>query len=264
MSDSRPFILLATQRTGSSWVQEMLNSHPEIRVHTELFLAGASGYPRWEPSQIEFLDSYLERHMAGAGPIARSYWRLRYLRRIFQQPGIRAVGFKFMYDQIRRSPEVMAYAAARQVGVVHLIRRNLLDTVISAKLAATTGLYHLAGDARTPVPWWPSKKVETTVRLHVPDVLRELDLLTRERRRIRAWLRVTRTPVCELEYEALAANRYAFAPVLVFLGLSERDTSLLDSGLQKLQTRPQTDVLENFTEVREALRPTPYGVFVRA
>lgn len=259
MPEATAFILLATQRTGSSWVQEMLNSHPRMRVYTELFLAGSRGYPMWEPNDVEFVDSYLETHVKGPLSLTRPYWMLRYLRLIYERPHISAVGFKYMYDQIPRSPEVLLYAAIRRIRVIHLTRANLLDTVISSRLAQQTGLYHLAGDNRPKVPWWPTGRIEATVRLDLDELMRELERLARERRRIRRWLKMARIPVQEARYEALAADpAAAFAPILGFLGLPKSDASLLNSALQKLRTRSQPDVVENFDEVRSALRGTPY------
>lgn len=260
MAEATPFILLATQRTGSSWMQEMLGSHPRMRVYTELFLAGSRGYPMWEPNDVEFVDSYLASHVRGPVCLTRPYWIVRYLRLIYDQPEVSAVGFKYMYDQIRRSPEVLLHAAVRRVRIVHLIRGNLLDTVISSRLAQATGLYHLAGDNRPKVPWWPSERVETTVRLEIPDLIVELERLTRERERIRRWLRTARVPVLEVQYERLASDpASAFAPVVSFLGLPESDASLLNSALQKVRTRSQPDVVENFDEVRSALLGSPYA-----
>jgi LPS sulfotransferase NodH len=258
-----PFIVLATQRTGSSWVQEMLNSHPAMRVYTELFVADASGYPMWEPSEIEFANSYLEARAGFPRFVTRPYWGVRYLHSLFDQRDVRAVGLKYMYDQVRRSPEVLPYVAARQVKVVHLIRANMLDTVVSAKLARTTGLYHLAGDDRPPVPWWPSQRVNAKVRLEVPELLSDLRRLSRERERIRTWLRLTRTPTLEVEYEALAQDAKAFGPVLEFLGCPGSEAALLSSGLQKVRTNAQAEAVENLTEVQEALAATPYGVFLK-
>lgn len=264
MAEAVPFILLATQRTGSSWVQEMLNSHPDVRVHTELFLAEGTGHPMWEPSHIEFVESYLEQNAAGAGRLARSYWRLKYLRRIFDQSDVRAVGFKFMYDQARHNVEVLPYAALTRIRVVHLLRRNLLDTVISAKLAQATRLYHLAADDRPAVPWWPSERKEAAVRIQPPELLGELNRLQAERRRVQAWLRFSRTPTCEVEYERLAGDKDAFGPVLEFLGLPAGDTGRLASALQKLRTKSQGDVVENYDEVRAALSGTAYEQFLES
>jgi len=264
MSRATPFILLATQRSGSSWVQEMLGSHPAMRVYTELFLAESRGFPMWEPRDVEFIDSFLEPRVRWPKAVTRPYWTVRYLRQLFDRSDVSAVGFKYMYDQVRRSRAVLAYAAARRIRVIHLIRGNLLDTVISAKLAGATGLYHLAADGRPPVPWWPSKKVESVVHLEIPELVAELERLTRERRRIRAWLTATRTPIYEVQYETLAADQAAFAPVLEFLGMPGGEASLLTSGLQKLQTRAHANVVENYSQVREALALTPHRTFLEA
>jgi LPS sulfotransferase NodH len=259
-----PMIVLATQRTGSSWVQEMLNSHSGVKVYSELFLAEARGRPMWEPSDVEFVNTYWERRARRPRRLTRHYWTVAYLRRLFDQPECEAVGFKYMYDQVRRSPLVLPYAAARRVRVVHLIRRNLLDALISSERALHTGIYHMANDQRAPIPWAPSTLDQSKIHLDPASVLAELTRRARERQRVRAWLRATRTPSLEVEYEALATDPRRFRPILEFLGVRRPDAGDLHSGLKKLATAPRADMVENFGELRAALVGTPFEPFLTA
>jgi len=259
---STPFLLLATQRTGSSWVQEMLSSHPGVKVYTELFIAQASGSPLWEPSDVEFANTYWEAHARRPRRVTRHYWTVRYLQRVFDQPQCAAVGFKYMYDQVRRSPPVLPYAAARRVRVVHLIRHNLLDSVISNQRALHTGVFHLAADGRPPIPWAPADFDRSKIRLEPAQVLGELRRLLRERERVRRWLKLTRTPTLEVHYETLVADRGRFAEILEFLGVPEPDPAHLRSGLQKIRTEPRAAVVENLPELEAALAATPFAPFL--
>lgn len=202
MTRPLPFMVLATQRSGSSWAQEMLNSHPDIRVYTELFVTGASGYPMWEPKNIEFAGSYLEARVRFPQLITHPYWVVRYLNSVFHQSDVKAVGLE------------------------------------------------------------SSTRALTRVRLEVPELLAEFRRLLRDRERIRTWLSVTRSRTTEVEYETLAANASAFAPVLEFLGIPGTDAPNLQSGLEKARTRSQADVVENLAEVSAALSGTPYESFL--
>jgi LPS sulfotransferase NodH len=257
----RPFILLATQRSGSSWVQEMLNSHPDLKVYNELFLADAEGISIWEPRDIEFANTYLKTHMRRSWSL-RDYWTIRYVRHVFCQPDALGVGFKYMYDQVRHSRAVLPYTAAARIPVVHLIRRNLLNVVISSTLAGATGLYHRPIDGRPPIPWAPSDPVEERITLDPAEVVRQLTDLARRRDRYRRWLRLTRDPTCEIQYEELASDPSAFGRILSFVGLPARDWSNLSSGLTRLRTAPQSAVVENFEEVRACLSGTAFESFV--
>jgi len=256
------FILLATQRTGSSWVQEMLNSHADLKVYSELFLRDASGMPMWEPSDVEFAASFVAGRAGAPAIVTRRYWTVRYLRRLFDQ-GTQAVGFKYMYDQVPHSPEVLAYAAVARVPIVHLIRKNLLDTVISSKLALASGLYHLPTDGRPPIPWLASDREDVKIRLEPGEVIGELSRLAREHRIARSWLRVTRTPTLEVEYEELVADSHQFGRVLSFLGVPNPDASRLGSGLEKVRTEPRSHVITNFSELESTLAGTPFEAFLR-
>ena len=43
------FILLSTQRSGTSWVMERLAAHPRIGSYGELLLMNHEGWPGWPP-----------------------------------------------------------------------------------------------------------------------------------------------------------------------------------------------------------------------
>jgi LPS sulfotransferase NodH len=256
------FILLATQRTGSTWVQEMLNSHPDLKVYSEMFLSYASGRPMWEPNDIEFANTYLEARARRPARLSRHYWTVRYLQRLFHQPGVGAVGFKCMYNQLRPNPAIAAYAASARVRVVHLVRRNLLDTVISAKLAEARGVYQLAGDGRPPIPWSPTEVNEAKVWLEPAWTVAELRRLSRERDWIRFALRLLRVATCELVYEDLVRDPRQFDRALRFLGVASG--AELHSGLRKLNVHPPLEVVENVQELESALSATPYERFLRS
>lgn len=261
---SKSFILLATQRTGSSWVQEMLNSHPQLKVYNELFLPDARGTPIWEPRDVEFATSFVEASATPPAIITRRYWTIIYLRRLLDQRGPQVVGFKYMYDQVPHSPEVLVYAAVKRVRVVHLIRWNLLDTVISVKMALASRLYHLPTDGRPPIPWLASDQADVRIRLDPGELVAELTKLARERRIVRSWLRLTRTPVLEVQYERLVAEPSRFAEILRFLGVADREDPNLSSGLKKLRSAPREDVIENFSEVEATLAGTSFEAFLCA
>lgn len=254
---SRGFIILATQRTGSSWVQEMLNSHPQLKVYNELFLRDATGVSIWEPRDMEFANTYLARHPRGPGDLMRDYWTVRYVRRVFNQPGRYAIGFKYMYDQVSHSRAVMPFAALARVSVVHLTR-NLLDVVISSKLALSNGMYHFATDGRPPIPWHRSTPRPDQLELDPDEIFAELSRLSRECQRFRRWLRMTRTRTCEVAYEELVAGPSAFGRILAFLGLPAEDATRLSSGLRKIRAAPQSETIRNFADIERRLVGTAF------
>lgn len=261
---TRGFILLATQRTGSSWVQEMLNSHPDLKVYNELFLRDAEGVPIWEPSDVVFANTFLAERARGPARLTRGYWTMRYLRYVYNQPDVRGVGFKYMYDQVPHSRAVLPYAAIARVPVVHILRRNLLDIVISAKAALASGFYHLPSDGRPDIPWQPSSQVDQRITLDPSEVLEDLTRLSHERRRFQRWLRLTRTPTCEVEYEALTVDRSQFGRILAFLGLPAEQAELLNSGLKKIRSSAQAETITNFSDIERRLRGTPFQSYLQS
>jgi hypothetical protein len=87
------FVVLSTQRSGSTWVVDMLTSHPRVVAYSELFMHGGEGTPKWgQEKDLPYWQSYARGKTGGR--VARPYWLWRYLGEAFnERPGVDAIGF---------------------------------------------------------------------------------------------------------------------------------------------------------------------------
>lgn len=241
-----PFIVLATQRTGSTWVVDMLNSHPRVVAYSELFLDGASGRPAWGGAKdVEFWHSFSAPTDASAsGPPAVT----GYLDEVYRtRSGIDAVGVKIMYRQLGGFPDLQSELSRRRVRVVHLTR-DPVDVVISAKAATTTSVFHSRDRLEH----------EPTMHVDVGWFLREMEcVMARRQLGLRIVERLA-LEVFDVAYEDLLADEGAFAEILEWLGVAS-PASVLSSSLQQVIRAPRERVIENYEELQGALASSPLG-----
>ena len=238
------FVICATQRTGSSWVLQMLGSHPAVRTYAELF----------DPAGKDplFFVQRVRQSGTGRNPISQTRLCFSYLDEIYTPaPGLEAIGFKLMYEQPKSNPGILAYVGLRRVRVVHLIRSNLLDILISNDTARARGRWHSTGDDPPPV----------TVSLDPTTVVTRLDTLDRRVRMMRRGLAATRTPTIEVRYEELVADPQGFDEILRFLGVGETSARLA-ATLRKLNKLEQRQLVANYDEIENVLGPTRYAAFL--
>lgn len=162
------FIVFGNQRTGSTFVASRLNSHPQIVCYEEVFLPWVDR----EPSLREWLKSTGRPQLLRAVPSVRSRFLAALLDPSGLPDGISSVGFKVMYNQMSLWPR-LAYLAPtvgrvfgdpalrnwlrkNDVLIIHTLRKNILKTLISHKLAAWSGQFHsrhtAVGDRRIVIP----------------------------------------------------------------------------------------------------------------
>jgi len=237
-----PFVIFATQRTGSSFVSSMLRSHDRVETYAELFQRGAT-----RPSSFG-------GYVAGAGGRRPRVGRPRtfaFLDELYApRPDIDAVGFKLMYDDLKQHPTVVPYLALHSVHVIHLVRTNLLDILVSIDTARARGAFHSKSDLQ-PV----------TVSVDPATVVRRLRVLDRRVRGARALLALIRAPRIEVSYEQLVSEPGAFADLLRFLRVASPDAPL-STGLRKLNTVGKQQTISNYSEVERALAPTRFARFL--
>lgn len=242
-----PFLIFATQRTGSSWVSTMLGSHPAVETFGELFQRGAK--------RENAFGAYVERHGGRRNRFARPGLTFAFLDDLYApRRGVEATGFKLMYQDVKEHPYVLAYIARRRVRVVHLVRANLLDIVVSNDTARARGRFHASeGD----VPEQVSVAIDPTT------VVSRLEALDRKVRVARALLAAVRAPRFEVSYEELVAAPHRYTDVLRFLGVREPDAELT-TQLKKLNTLRKDATISNYDAIESVLRPTRFAVFLES
>ena len=236
------FCIFATQRSGSSWLRSLLDSHSAIRCFGELLLYE----PRSVRPDTELLPfyEYRRRH-----PGRRPRITFAYLDKVAGLPGEqRAIGFKLMYDQLALFPEVFSSWFKRRFRVIHLVRTNPLDIVISKQRALSTGMAHAWSDV-------PSKSV-------VLDASRLLRRLRLERAKVsaaRALLRVLPVASHEVSYETLCERQeQTLREVVRFLGIGSPDVEY-SSGLRRIASGAYRARITNYDEVRACLAGTRFA-----
>jgi predicted Zn-dependent protease len=246
------FIITATQRSGTAFLESALNRHPEIYCYGEALLdTNYSGdytfYHYWlqqiaqDPANItlqakkrifgEYLDWFY------TGKAQRS-----------------ATGFDIKYDQYADIADSLATLQAKQVKVIHLVRRNVLKTLISSRLnVQQRELNRKSHDTERP----------PVVRINLPADSSLVAELQRRKNEINHFSSIFKNHFDSVEicYEDLVASPEGetrlLAPEVVqnifdFLQLTDREMPL-QTGWRKTNPNVLTDVLENYDQVADLL-----------
>jgi hypothetical protein len=228
----------------------MLNSHPAVTCYGALFLPEGRGRQPAGGQMPYFYDLMEQRK------VSRVLYPLRgwqYAKAIFNRaPDSSATGFKLMYSQFRYVPWLLAYLAIHRVRVIHLIRRNRLDHVISIESARARGRYHQR----------PGDTVENPpISLDPVDIVERLRWEDTKTRRASRILRAMQILVYEVSYESLARDRSHYADVLDFLNVNP-DVDQLTTSLQKWNQRSYRSSIANYDEIEVSLAQTPYAAWL--
>jgi LPS sulfotransferase NodH len=244
------FVLLSTQRSGSTWVIDMLNSHPHISAYSELFLENGRGTPTWGGAKDKvFWDTYLDEKRRTIGCSYTRELLFHYLDELYgPRDGVSAIGFKLMYGQAGAYPDLREYIISNEVRIIHLIRRNLLDIILSKEAAAARDIYH----TRT------SEEIqEVSIRLGVAKLLGRLKREEREIQKGGAKFSSSGSPYMEITYEDLVGDHSEFDRLLEFLE-AEIGGQQLNSSLKRINTVSHEEIIANYEAVKHTLEGTKY------
>jgi LPS sulfotransferase NodH len=241
---TRSFIVLASQRSGSTWLISVLNDAQGVIGHGELFhVPRGSTRPSWSDSSLYPRFSEIE-----LGPRPLATWR--YLQDFYLQRG--HVGFKLMYSQLWRFPEIWTFMLIHRVSIVHIYRRNHLDTVISSRIKHELGRSHLlSGEEASSVP---------AVTLDPATILRDLRWLRRKQTLARWLVKFSSLRYFNVAYEDLLSDTSVFISIGAFLGIT--DPVVDESRLVRIQTRPRSEAISNYKEIKNALDRSEFAEFL--
>jgi len=231
------FVVLGGPRTGTSLMIETLDAHPQIRCYGGVFNRGSRG--ALDPDADD-VAHWIEQLFTSEARLDQPQ-----IQRPEAREGPRAVGFKVHYEQWlgRRAREVLRLLP--DLRIVHVVRDDVLRTLISAKVAAARESYQSRqAPAGPPAPVHIDRE-ELEVAAHNYAASR-----SRFERDFEAHARI------EVEYQAWRRQRVPLLRrVQSFIRVPIRDD--LSTDLVKTGTSSLEQALSNFETLREEVRGTP-------
>lgn len=241
------FILLGYSRSGSSLLNFALREHSEIEMYGELF------NPNQEVRQKFFHvrnSSYLD------GTDAALFLKDTVFYERDRSEKQKAVGFKIFYYDLRNDNEARKgwnyLLSQKDIHVIHLIRRNLLECLISHKVAMQT-------------EQWLLEKSSKTKFVEVAPFRIEVERCKGFFENVFAWQEwATRSfqdhPLMTVEYEAdiCLAFPETINRIHDFLSVSPYHAPML---LQKQAQKKPRDQVCNYDELKEYFQYTLFSEF---
>ncbi|KAE8100633.1 hypothetical protein FH972_018513 [Carpinus fangiana] len=235
------------QRSGSGWFETLLNSHINVSSNGEIFSV--------RDRRINI--SSIVRTM-------NQVYNLDWFSSASKNECSAAVGFKWMLNQglMEHHKEIVEYFKKRSISSIFLFRRNLLRRMISvlsnsfdrdAKLLNGTHKSHVHSPVEAQILAKYKPKINAT--LLIPELKQVKETTTKAIE----YFKTTHHIV--LYYEDLVNNRTKLKEVQEFLRLPYKN---LTSRQVKIHTAPLSKQVQNWEDVRKALKGTSYGRFLHA
>ena len=256
------FIVLTTQRSGSTFFIQYLDSHPEVSCQGELFLDvkhnfRLRSYLKWK---YRFKRKFTKNYMWFQNYLRTNIWRQieytflkkrlteKFLSNIYSTDGCnKAIGFKLMYNQNNRI--ISNWLKRNNVAIIHLVRLNLLKILISRIYMAEKNIAHTSKVIK-------HEKICLETKYLIQKLTRMENEINENKNRFSSFPRYL-----EITYEDFFNNRdFEQQKILHFLGVKE--SSSLHSELKKINPNRIEDILENYEEVRLSLTGTKFISFL--
>jgi LPS sulfotransferase NodH len=248
MNNKTKFCILTSPRSGSTWLSSLLKSHPQIQSFGEAFLWRKKG--GWNDKI--FIRYYDYRQ-------SNSLWRpwvvFKYLDILdnYQGKPHNAIGFKLMYFNILEQPEILLKFIRDRYRIIHLVRENHLDVVISKAIGRQFGVFH------TDKTSSQSKQVI----LNTSSLIRTFYLYSLMHQIAAMFLKLMPLPVLKVTYESLKTNRQeTLRSITDFLGVDSQDI-LFESELKRVNPGSYKEKIANYDQVEKTLINSKYAHFLQ-
>jgi hypothetical protein len=272
-----PFIILSSQRSGSTFIRIWLNRHSQIHSYGEVFLGhykSADGFRAFCENNFKSKLLFKLGHtrlakalpvQAIPGQLVKDYLNVLYDGKNHPAPwtdiderintiGPRipkpVIGFKVMYNTLLQYPILDDWIMKRCPHVIHLTRNNLLRKYVSE---VRMNITHVAHQKET-------LKTKPKITVNIDKFLEYADTQTAFTKKYRDQL-PGHVPYLEISYEDFFSNNTVVRKnILDFLELENEEMPF--HSMKKIGSSQLGDDIQNWGEVVECLADTPYSVFL--
>lgn len=237
------FIILTTQRSGSTLLWKYLDQHPQIDAHGEIFLGSLNRLDSYKNFKNKSLKNKLISYINKQNSIKN------YINEI-RDNNASAFGFKLMYNQINK--HVLNWVNNNEIKIIHLIRTNTLKMLISRNAAKLRNLYHIDTD---------NQKGQNISEIYVDtiNIIREIENIECEIHYMKQYFK--NKEYIEISYENMCYNFYESIDfVYDFLTIDKKYR--YDQPLSKINPDDMKFLIKNYNEVEKVLKNTKYEQYL--
>ena len=170
-----------------------------------------------------------------------SFWKLILESYKLDKP---VIGAKIFYSH-RQDNEIWRYFASSCTPIIHLVREELIDSYLSLKLAAASGIW------KQPKKKKIGGEYDRSISIDLADFQNYCMRIRRQIDRIKLLFRDN--PYLEITYSSLVKDRAkTMSAVYSFLGLPNQETS--SPRLIKQLSRPREELITNWNETASFIK----------
>jgi len=243
------YIIITTQRTGSTWLIDMLNGHQNIASYAELFrLTPEEDFPTFGEKNIMLFERWKVKSQPGF--LVNTFMKRKSYQKYFEQvealndlsSTTEAFGCKVMYSQFSANRGLTDYSLSYVDKIVHLKRRNHLNVAVSKAYMEQSKIVH--SDKEVSLP---------PITLNIKEIVQYLKKLKRDEQFFEAKL-TEQTPgkVLTCYYEDLVEDTSAeMKKIHQHIGVKHLEP---ESTFKKLNKTKLEDLVVNYQELVTALK----------
>ena len=240
------FVVVGTQRTGTTVICQAINSHKSVRCYQELFNMGslrnspAKSKRAYHVYRKASLLNYAKHFLY------RSKFISEYLDWVYHKSK-KTIGFKLMANQGRDFPDAVDYLKNNKIKVIHVVRKNTLKVLVSRYAAKSRGAH-----SKVPVG-------ETKVKLAAQSLLNDLKAIESDNDFWRDEFYGSNNYLL-VEYEEYVLDRVAVQnKICDFLGL---DKQVFIEKYIKMTSGELRQVVVNYDVIKSVLVGTKYEKYL--
>ena len=273
LSGTGCFVLVGSQRSGTNFFREVLNTNPQAAVHGEVLWPYPAANVWHNYIRTAAVAPYPPKDPREAGTLIDDY--LVYLvddtRRSWTSKGdtLGMVGVDIKYNQLRyiapltwglsEKPFLLRYLGDRNIPIVHMIRENIVKQALSLTIAEARNVYHnYAGETfDTKLEITPKRLLQFCNWVY--DERNEFDKLSSECSMLTVTYEAVAAACAAPGADGSLAGHQVMRDLSDFLGIENAFRN--PTSIKKVINRPYSEILTNYKQIVKALKGTKFERF---
>ncbi len=259
------FVVVGTQRTGTTVLRETLNSNPAVALSGEVFLRDPGGFDDYAAkvgwsrpedylaAERQILDFL--KHLADSADASMKVFGID-----VKYSHLRAVSPR--HQPLSAAPALVQFIKLAGVRVIHVVRENVLQSALSEHIAEARAIWHHRCQ----------ESIGRTVKIDCRKLF-ELMQMKRGDRQMFTALMDGHSRMMTIEYDRISkglaqrdaegkliGERNAIFEIAEFLGVDPCFHP--PQGTTKIMQAPYASLIENYEELRRFLRRTEFAAYL--